>query len=82
MAKILKKLSTSYQIFAISHQPHMPTLADHHYLVYKNGALSDVRLLDTQGRVEEIARMISGAQVTKEALEFAKGVLAKNGIKV
>lgn len=82
VAKILKKLSTSYQIFAISHQPHMPTLADHHYLVYKNGALSDVRLLDTQGRVEEIARMISGAQVTKEALEFAKGVLAKNGIKV
>lgn len=82
VAKILKKLSNSYQIFAISHQPHMPTLADHHYLVYKNGDFSDVRLLDTQGRIEEIARMISGAQVTKEAREFAKGVLAKNGIKV
>ena len=60
----------------------MPTLADNHYLVYKNGAYSDVKLLDTQGRIEEIARMISGSQVTKEALEFAKGVLAKNGIKV
>ena len=82
VAKILKKLSHSYQIFAISHQPHMPTLADNHYLVYKNGAYSDVKLLDTQGRIEEIARMISGSQVTKEALEFAKGVLAKNGIKV
>lgn len=82
VAKILKKLSISYQIFAISHQPHMPTLADHHYLVYRDGALSNVKLLDTQGRIEEIARMISGSQVSKEALEFAKGVLAKNGIKV
>ena len=82
VAKKKKKLSASYQIFAISHQPHMPTLADRHYLVQKEGEFSSVRLLDTQGRIEEIARMISGAQVSKEALEFAKGVLAKNGIRV
>lgn len=82
VAKILKKLSTSYQIFAISHQPHMPTLADNHYLVYKNGDKSEVKLLDSVGRANEIARMISGAQITKEALEFAKQALSKNGIQV
>ena len=80
VAKILKKLSTSYQIFAISHQPHMPTLADNHYLVYKNGAKSEVKLLDSEGRANEIARMISGAHITKEALEFAKQALSKNKV--
>lgn len=82
VAKILKKLSTSYQIFAISHQPHMPTLADNHYLVYKDGEKSAVTLLDSTGRANEIARMISGAHITKEALEFAKQALNKNGIKL
>ncbi len=80
VAKILKRLSRAYQIFAISHQPHMPTLADNHYLVYKDGEKSEVKLLDTQGRVSEIARMISGAEISKEALEFAKNALAKSGV--
>lgn len=72
VAKVLKTLSKTYQIFAISHQPHMPVLADSHYLVSKKDGKSEVRLLDTEGRIEEMARMISGANITKEALEFAK----------
>lgn len=72
VAKMLKTLSKTYQIFAISHQPHMPVLADSHYLVSKKDGKSEVRLLDMEGRIEEMARMISGANITKEALEFAK----------
>lgn len=72
VAKMLKTLSKTYQIFAISHQPHMPVLADSHYLVSKKDGKSEVRLLDIEGRIEEMARMISGANITKEALEFAK----------
>ena len=72
VARILKKLSTNYQIFAISHQPHIPALADAHYLVSKNDKHSQITLLDNDGKIHEIARMISGAQITKEALEFAK----------
>lgn len=72
VAKILKKLSLNYQIFAISHQPHIPAVADYHYLVYKQNDQSHIKILDTQGKIEEIARMISGANITQEALDFAK----------
>ncbi|WP_095333034.1 AAA family ATPase [Helicobacter sp. 11S02596-1] len=83
VAKVLKSLSKTYQIFAISHQPHMPALADWHYLVakkeQKNGEQkSHVQLLDKEGRILEMARMISGADITKEALEFAKKKLEQN----
>ncbi len=77
VAQILKILSQSYQVFAISHQPHIPAIADAHYLVSKNDQTSSIHLLDKEGRIKEIARMISGAQVSKEALEFAKMRLEK-----
>lgn len=77
VAKILKTLSKSYQVFAISHQTHMPSLADHHYLVQKNGEKSTLVELDFEGRVKEIARMISGSEITPEALEFAKKQLSQ-----
>lgn len=72
VAKVLKQLATSYQIFAISHQPHIPALADHHYLVIKKDNKSFIQSLDTEGKIQEIARMISGSNITKEAIEFAK----------
>ena len=71
VASALQKLSKVYQIFAISHQPHMPSLADAHFLVQKQPQSSQILLLDKQGRIQEIARMISGDFITKEALEFA-----------
>lgn len=72
VAKVLSILSKSYQIFSISHQSHMPSFADHHYLVNKCGEKSEVILLDKEGRIQEIARMISGKTITNEALLFAK----------
>lgn len=71
VAKVLKKLSSSYQVFAISHQPHLPSYADRHFLVKKSEEGSEMIALDREGRVKEIARMISGSTLTPEALEFA-----------
>ncbi|TLD80342.1 DNA repair protein [Helicobacter sp. MIT 11-5569] len=71
VANVLKALSDSYQIFAISHQPHMPSLANAHFLIQKQPNGSTITELDKQGRIQEIARMISGDSITKEALEFA-----------
>ncbi|WP_297810556.1 AAA family ATPase [uncultured Helicobacter sp.] len=71
VAEALKKLSCNYQVFAISHQPHMPSLADTHFLIQKHSQGSEIILLDQKGRIYEIARMISGNTITKEALEFA-----------
>ena len=72
VAKVLSILSNSYQIFSISHQAHMPSFADSHYLVKKGDEKSSIILLDKKGRIEEIARMISGKIITNEALLFAK----------
>lgn len=80
VAKILKTLSSKYQIFAISHQTHMPSIADTHYLVQKCENTSQIVKLDYQGRVSEIARIISGSEITPQALDFAKSYLAQNGI--
>lgn len=71
VAKVLKKLSSSYQVFAISHQPHLPSYADMHFLVKKGEEKSEMIALDREGRIQEIARMISGSTLTPEALEFA-----------
>lgn len=71
VAKVLKKLSNSYQVFAISHQPHLPSYADMHFLVKKGEEKSEMIALDREGRIQEIARMISGSTLTPEALEFA-----------
>lgn len=75
ISKVLKQLSQSYQIFAISHQPQLTSSANQHFLVDKNNKKSFVRLLNKEERIIEIARMISGEKVTLEALEFAKNLL-------
>ena len=71
VAEVLYKLSQNYQIFAISHQSHMPSLAHSHFLIQKHSQGSQITLLDKQGRINEIARMISGSEITQEAIDFA-----------
>ncbi|MEA3554059.1 MAG: DNA recombination protein RecN [Campylobacterota bacterium] len=76
IAKVLQQLSKSYQIFAISHQPQLSATATQHYMVTKTDNVSSIKLLNHKERVDEIARMISGEDITKEALEFSKKLLA------
>ncbi len=72
IATMIAKLSSVYQIFAISHQPHLSAQADQHIVVTKEGILSKVEILNDEGRVQEIARIIGGENPTSQALEFAK----------
>ncbi len=76
ISKVLLKLGESYQIFAISHQPQLTSSAKQHYLVDKIGGESHVRLLPKEDRINEIARMISGENITTQALQFAKNLLS------
>lgn len=77
IATVLEKLSQNYQIFAISHQPQLTSTADIHFLVDKKDGVSSVKKLDDKARVDEIARMISGADITEDAYTFAKNLLEK-----
>ncbi len=76
IALLLKKLSKNYQIFAISHQPQLTSKADMHFLVYKKEGISKVKeLKDKNEKINELARMISGKNITNEAMEFAKSLM-------
>ncbi len=78
VAKVLKKLSKYFQIFVISHQPQLTSMGDQHFLIYKEDDESKVLQLDFQNRIDEIARIISGENITNEAKEFAKELLEAN----
>ena len=75
IANVLMELSNLYQIFAISHQPQLSSKAHHHFLVQKSIKGSSVKELDRDERVMELSRMISGENITQEAMEFAKKLL-------
>lgn len=75
VAKVLKQLSKNFQIFVISHQPQLTSMGDQHFLVYKNSDESLVKELNQDGRVEEIARIVSGDNITDEARKFAQELL-------
>ncbi len=72
IAEMIAKLSKVYQIFAISHQPHLSAKAGQHIVVTKEGESSKIEVLNDEGRVQEIARIIAGENPTPQALEFAK----------
>ncbi len=76
IAEMIQTLSTVYQVFAISHQPHLSAKAQQHIVVTKVGEKSKVEVLNDAGRVSEIARIIAGENPTAEALEFAKKLRA------
>jgi len=76
IAEMIAKLSSVYQIFAISHQPHLSAKAQQHIVVTKESGSSCVEVLNDEGRVQEIARIIAGENPTSAALEFAKKLRA------
>ncbi|MBT5491899.1 sigma 54-interacting transcriptional regulator [bacterium] len=77
IAKVLIDLSKTYQIFTISHQPQLSSVANQHFLVEKHDNISTIKKLSEDERVNEISRMISGEDITNEAIEFAKNLLKK-----
>jgi DNA repair protein RecN (Recombination protein N) len=74
IAQMLKRLSEYYQIFAISHQPHLSAYATQHILVTKDTEVSYAKVLDEEERVGEIARIIGGENPAQQAIAFAKEI--------
>lgn len=76
----LKRLAKDVQVLVVTHSPQVAAIADRHWLIRKTttrkSASTDVLPLDAKGRREEIARMLSGAEVTAEARAAADKLLA------
>jgi DNA repair protein RecN (Recombination protein N) len=75
----LKALSTFHQVIAITHLPQIAGLADTHFLVVKSErkgrARTSLRKLSLDEQVEEVARLMSGSQVTKAGLAGARELM-------
>ena len=86
MGALIGKMGERMQIFAITHLPQIASKRGTHLLVYKefdaeNNATTRIRTLDSDERVNEVARMLSGSELTKAALENARELLNANDNK-
>jgi DNA repair protein RecN (Recombination protein N) len=77
---ILSEVSKGRQVIAITHLPQIAGKGENHYFVYKqydtNRSLTGIRLLNKEERVNEIANMMSGENVSHSAIEAAKELLS------
>lgn len=79
MGEIMKDMSQKMQIFAITHLPQIAAKGNAHFKVFKStvgdDTQSELKLLNDQDRVVEIAQMLSGTIVSESALNHAKALL-------
>lgn len=79
---VMKEMSGEMQVIGISHLPQIASKGDTHFVVYKeeqgDNVATGIRRLTSDERVEEIARMLSGAEVTEQAVENARVMLKSN----
>ena len=78
----LKALARGNQVLCITHLPQIASFADHHYLIEKREvrglSRTTVRRLDEPERMEEVARMLSGAHLTDSSRRHAEQMLKAN----
>lgn len=79
VGEALRDVSNSCQVLCVTHLPQIAAMAKSHYLIKKsedNGrTYTKVIPLDTEGRVEELSRIIGGETVTETARSYAKELL-------
>jgi DNA repair protein RecN (Recombination protein N) len=78
----LKEVSKSRQVLCVTHQAQIAALADSHFLISKavkdNRTFTDIKLLDYDGRLKELARIIGGVEITDTALAHAEELMNYN----
>ncbi len=78
----LKEVSGSRQVLCVTHLAQIASLADSHYKIIKSVSegktYTNVSLLDHEGRVGELARIIGGVEITQATLDYAEEMLGNN----
>lgn len=79
IAEKIRLISRSSQVLCITHLPQVAAVAAHHFMIQKSihdrRTMTTVTILKTPDRINELARMLSGAEVTKLTLEHAQELL-------
>ena len=80
MGSMICEMGASMQVFAITHLPQVAAKGTAHYLVSKEisdgRAISKIEKLSTEGRVLEVARMLSGSVLTEAAIANARSLMS------
>ena len=83
VGRLLRLLGKSTQIFCITHLPQVAAQGDHQLNVNKkteNTSSVEIRLLDHEQRISEIARMLGGVKITARTTEHAKEMLIQGSM--
>lgn len=79
IGEMMKRISQRIQVISITHLPQVAALGDYHYKVYKQDVgdttVSNVMELNREGRIREIAGMLSGSEIGEAAINNAKSLL-------
>ncbi|WP_248498531.1 DNA repair protein RecN [Staphylococcus haemolyticus] len=82
MAEKMRDIAEYIQVICISHLPQVASMSNHHLLISKasndDRTTTQVKELENDDKIDEIARMISGASVTKLTKENAKEMISQN----
>lgn len=84
IGSVICSMGENMQVFAITHLPQVAAKGNAHYLVSKeinpdtSVAKSSIKKLDKKERVLEVARMLSGAQLTPEAIANAESLISQS----
>ena len=75
MGQMICQMGEDMQVFAITHLPQVAAKGNAHYLVTKENDVTAICALDREGRVQELARLLSGSVITDAAVANAKALL-------
>mgnify|MGYP002517437658 CR=1 FL=1 len=75
MGEIISSLASKMQVIDITHLPQVASKQGAHFVVYKSEGLSNIRRLERSERIDEIAKMLSGSEITDAARRQAKILL-------
>ena len=82
IGQLLHQTAAGHQVLCITHTPQVAAFADNQLLIQKNvrddRTLTEIQTLDMNGRVEVLARMISGDKVTELSLANARELIEKS----
>ena len=79
VGRLMRQLGQDRQVLAVTHLPQVAASADHHLVVAKKqdeqGTASEVRVIDEEARVQELARMLGGERLSEASLAHAREML-------
>jgi len=81
MSEMMRSMSEKRQVLSVTHLPQIASKADIHFKVFKSESIrrttSEIIKLNMEGRIEEIAKMLSGKKITKTSISNAKELLSQ-----